>query len=101
MADTGIARFSTCFGFTDREVMELYKKYLEHTKDVRFTFQELKIWYDRYRIANGQTVYNPHFVNWALSENNLGISFADESRYVDEDCLGADLGKSMYCCLRT
>lgn len=101
MADTGIPRFSTCFGFTDREVMELYEKYVKHTKDVRFTFQELKIWYDRYRIANGQTVYNPHFVNWALSENNLGISFADESRYVDEDCLGADLGKSMYCCLRT
>ncbi|MFQ7550275.1 MAG: AAA family ATPase [Blautia marasmi] len=28
MADTGIARFSTCFGFTDREVMSYMKSIL-------------------------------------------------------------------------
>lgn len=81
MADTGIARFSTCFGFTDREVMELYKKYSAKIENTRFTFQELKIWYDGYQTAEGEPVYNPRSVNRALSENHLGTYWSSTGPY--------------------
>lgn len=81
MADTGIARFSTCFGFTDREVMELYEKYSAKIENTRFTFQELKIWYDGYQTAEGESVYNPRSVNRALSENHLGTYWSSTGPY--------------------
>lgn len=81
MADTGIARFSTCFGFTDKEVLDLYQKYSAVTEKAGFSFQELKIWYDGYQTADGESVYNPRSVIRALSENHLGTYWSSTGPY--------------------
>ena len=61
--------------------MELYEKYSAKIENTRFTFQELKIWYDGYQTAEGESVYNPRSVNRALSENHLGTYWSSTGPY--------------------
>lgn len=64
-------RFSTCFGFTEEEVDELYQRYLSTKSHPRITREDLKDWYEGYTCADGVSIYNPQSVVAALSNDRL------------------------------
>lgn len=74
-------RFSGSFGFTEKEVDMLYKRYLARTKTPRLTREGLKGWYDGYYTFGGERVYNPRSVVAALSNNNLGNYWTSSGPY--------------------
>lgn len=81
MADIGIARFNTCFGFTETEVRLLYKKYRDKNSHCQFSYNELREWYNGYQTAEGGTVFNPRSVVYALTENHLGTYWTSTGPY--------------------
>ncbi len=69
-------KYSDFFGFTEREVDELYARYMTQDIPVRkVTRDGLRLWYDGYHTKNGERVYNPRSVVLALNNNNLGNYF--------------------------
>lgn len=81
MADADISRFSTCFGFTEAEVKRLYEKYVSNAKEVRFSYDELKEWYNGYQTAAREAVFNPRSVICAFRENHLGPYWSSTGPY--------------------
>ena len=81
MANNGISHFSTCFGFSDMEVRELYQKYQKNSESVQFTYNELKEWYNGYQMADGESIFNPRSVIYALTENHLGTYWSATGPY--------------------
>lgn len=75
-------KYSEYFGFTDKEVDELFKKYLgqDFTKH-NVTREGLRIWYDGYHTKSGERVYNPRSVVLALENNNLGNYWTSSGPY--------------------
>lgn len=57
-------QFSEYFGFTEEEVVSLYKK------NEKINFNELQDWYNGYLTADGIKVYNPRSVIKALQNNH-------------------------------
>ena len=47
-------RFSSSFGFTETEVIQILQDF-----DVETPYQEIKYWYDGYKIGNTNDIYNP------------------------------------------
>ncbi len=74
-------RFSGFFGFTDREVDELYGKYLTSHSGPKITREGLRDWYDGYHTRSGERVYNPRSVVLALTNNNLGNYWTSSGPY--------------------
>lgn len=75
-------KYSAYFGFTDREVDELFDRYLQRTlKDRKVTREGLEIWYDGYHTKAGERVYNPRSVVLALENNNLGNYWTSSGPY--------------------
>ena len=75
-------RFSEYFGFTDKEVDMLFKRYLDQNeKPVQVTRDGLKKWYDGYHTKMGERLYNPRSVVMALSNNNLGNYWTSSGSY--------------------
>lgn len=74
-------RFSDYFGFTEREVEKLYKKYSEITDTTNITKDGLKEWYDGYHTASGERIYNPRSVVAALSNNRLANYWTSSGPY--------------------
>jgi hypothetical protein len=64
--------YNDYFGFTDKEVDELYKQYLKRVENPLITREGLKTWYDGYQTKSNTKVYNPRSVVVALTNNNLG-----------------------------
>lgn len=64
-------KFSEYFGFLDTEVDRLYEFYLSETKNPRFSREDLRIWYNGYHAAMGNSLYNPRSVVLALTDNQL------------------------------
>lgn len=64
-------KFSEYFGFLDEEVDTLYKIYQDHTVNVKFTREDLRMWYDGYHTAGGNRLYNPRSIVLALTDNQL------------------------------
>ena len=64
-------KFSEYFGFSDREVDQLYEIYRNNTLNPKFSRDELRIWYDGYYTATGIRLYNPRSVVLALTDNQL------------------------------
>ena len=69
-------RFEEQFGFTDEEVKELLTYY-----HVENRFSETKEWYDGYRAAAGDYLYNPRSVVCALRDNQLANYWTSSGTY--------------------
>lgn len=75
-------RYSDYFGFTDREVDELYARYVKRwgsRKEV--TREGLRTWYNGYHTKAGERVYNPRSVVLSLENNNLGNYWTSSGPY--------------------
>lgn len=81
MANMEMLRFHSCFGFTEQEVQMLFRQYCFKTPKPAFAFDDLKIWYNGYQTAGGESVFNPRSVNCALSENHLGAYWSSTGPY--------------------
>lgn len=55
-------RFSSYFGFSEKEVDKLFQIYSNTTARPRITREDLKIWYDGYCTASGEQLYNPRSI---------------------------------------
>lgn len=75
-------RYSEYFGFVDREVDDLYARYLkQEIPDRKVTREGLRAWYDGYHTKSGEQVYNPRSVDLALENNNLGNYWTSSGPY--------------------
>lgn len=75
-------RFSEYFGFTEKEVDMLFRRY----KDANYTVfnvsrEGLKSWYDGYSTQSGKKLYNPRSVVMALTNNNLSNYWTSSGPY--------------------
>ena len=78
--------FAKYFGFTDDEVKDLIEKYT-----TKVTYQELKDWYDGYKLASID-IYNPNSVSLAIRKNCVLSYFKDSANNEDLfDCINMDL----------
>ena len=75
------AKYSEYFGFTDEEVDNLYKKYLQVETTPTVTREGLKLWYDGYQSAGGKMLYNPRSVIGALTNNQLASYWTSSGPY--------------------
>lgn len=78
---TNEQRFSEYFGFTDCEVDELYRRYLENTKNRMVSRADLKTWYDGYHTKSGVRLYNPRSIVLSLMNNNTGNYWTSSGPY--------------------
>lgn len=76
-----IPRFSEYFGFTDSEIDDLFKRYLQSCSSPNITREDLKDWYDGYHSASGVRLYNPRSIVSALSTNKIGSYWTESGRY--------------------
>lgn len=74
-------RFSEYFGFTEKEVDELFICYQERTNRQQVTREGLKHWYDGYHTKAGTRLYNPRSVVMSLTNNNLGNYWTSSGPY--------------------
>ena len=75
-------KFSEYFGFTEKEVDVLYKKYEINQPEYRKVTREgLKEWYNGYHTLSGERLYNPRSVVMALTNNNLGNYWTSAGPY--------------------
>lgn len=74
-------RFSEYFGFTDSEVDRLFNIYCQTTDKIRFTREDLRIWYDGYYTAGGDRMYNPRSITGALTDNQLRNYWTSSGTY--------------------
>lgn len=78
---TVMERFSSYFGFTEREVDRLYDLYDKTTKKPKLTREDLRVWYDGYHTASGERLYNPRSVVCALANNQLANYWTSSGPY--------------------
>ena len=74
-------KYSKYFGFTKEEVDGLYERYLEKEKNVKFSREDLEIWYNGYQTLNGVRLYNPRSVIASFHNNNLGNYWTSSGPY--------------------
>lgn len=68
-------RFSEYFGFTEKEVDVLYKRYENYNVGTKqITREGLRYWYNGYHTKSGERLYNPRSVVMSLENNNMGNS---------------------------
>lgn len=63
--------YSEYFGFCGSEVDVLFEIYLRTTRRPKITRNDLQDWYDGYRTAGGERLYNPRSIVSALTDNQL------------------------------
>ena len=74
-------KFSDYFGFTQTEVQELYRRYMERTGKPAVSLEGLGLWYDGYYTASGERIYNPRSVAAALGNNRLANYWTSSGPY--------------------
>ena len=74
-------KYSEYFGFVEEEVDQLYDIYKRITKNPKISRNELKEWYDGYRAAAGEYLYNPRSVVCALRDNQLANYWISSGTY--------------------
>lgn len=74
-------KYCSYFGFCEKEVDELYKRYLRLTKQPKISREDLRIWYDGYQTAAGIKLYNPRSVSAALRDNQLSSYWTSSGPY--------------------
>lgn len=73
--------FSDYFGFTEKEVDELFGRYMENCECPSVTRDGLREWYNGYHTASGERVYNPRSVVYALRYNHLESFWTSSGPY--------------------
>lgn len=75
--------YDTFFGFSDEEVHKLCNE------KRMISYDELKYWYDGYKLQNGQSLFNPRSVNNALTDG-VCLNYWTETGPMNEiaDCIG-------------
>ncbi|MCQ2259271.1 MAG: ATP-binding protein [Bacteroidaceae bacterium] len=68
------ANLAPCYGFTEKEVMLLAEQY-------NVSMEELKQWYDGYRIGKEKSIYNPYSVMKALKRDDCKSYWATTGAY--------------------
>lgn len=74
-------KYSEFFGFTEKEVDVLFKKYQCLTENPKVTREGLRLWYNGYHTKSGERVYNPRSVVASLTNNNLGNYWTSSGPY--------------------
>lgn len=75
-------RFSEYFGFTEKEVDQLFLRYQkQEMKEKQVTRDGLREWYDGYHTKAGERLYNPRSVVLSLTNNNLGNYWTSSGPY--------------------
>uniref|UniRef100_UPI003208BAD0 AAA family ATPase n=1 Tax=Coprobacter fastidiosus TaxID=1099853 RepID=UPI003208BAD0 len=75
-------KYSEYFGFTDKEVDELFRRYQSQKLECENVTREgLRIWYDGYHTKAGERVYNPRSVVASLTNNNMGNYWTSSGPY--------------------
>lgn len=75
-------RFAEYYGFTEKEVDGLFKRYQVENADLgEVTREGLKNWYDGYSTKTVERLYNPRSVVMALSNKNLGNYWTSSGPY--------------------
>lgn len=74
-------KYSSYFGFTEKETEEIYERYRENERAPEVTLHELKEWYDGYETAGGEKIYNPRSVVRALQDNHIGSYWTNSGPY--------------------
>lgn len=75
-------RFSEYFGFTEKDVDDLFARYQKiQTEPKHITREGLKSWYDGYHTRSGERLYNPRSVVISLSNNNFGNYWTSSGPY--------------------
>ena len=75
-------RFSEYFGFTEKEVDELFERYQNiQLPPKQITRGGLKYWYDGYHTRSGERLYNPRSVVISLTNNNFGNYWTSAGPY--------------------
>lgn len=74
-------KFSEYFGFLGQEVDDLYRRYRNQTADPSITREDLRLWYDGYHTAKGETLYNPRSVVCALRDDQLSNYWTSSGPY--------------------
>ena len=74
-------KYSQYLGFDDKEVDELYARYLSVTDAPTIEREGLRLWYDGYYTMGGKRMYNPRSVVCALSDNQLGSYWTNAGPY--------------------
>jgi hypothetical protein len=75
------SKYSEYFGFTEKEVQYLYDKYKKITPNPAITYEDLQLWYNGYKTANGIRIYNPRSVVFALEDNSLQSYWTSSGPY--------------------
>lgn len=75
------AKFSGYFGFSNEEVDALYEKFLKKNAEPHLTREDLRFWYDGYCTLDGQKLYNPRSVVYALSNNQIASYWTGSGTY--------------------
>lgn len=78
---TTMEMFCEYFGFTDDEVDDLYSRYLKQQKNPKVSREGIREWYDGYRIASGNRLYNPRSVVFAFQYNQLSDYWTSSGPY--------------------
>lgn len=74
-------KFSEYFGFTEKETLELYERYIALEKAPHFDFEGLREWYNGYQTANGKKLFNPRAVICALTSNQIQSYWTSSGPY--------------------
>mgnify|MGYP002512308879 CR=1 FL=1 len=75
-------KYSTYFGFTEKEVDILFERYKNIASDSRhITRAGLRTWYNGYHTKSNQRIYNPRSVIASLTNNNLGNYWTSSGPY--------------------
>ncbi len=69
------------FGFTEKEVDELYARFALNQENPAVSREGLRLWYDGYYTKQGVRVYNPRSVVASLTNNNLGNYWTSSGPY--------------------
>lgn len=78
---TSMELFSDSFGFTEREIDELYDRYSRVERRKKVSREGLKEWYDGYCTKSGERLYNPRSVVLALKYNQLASYWTNSGPY--------------------
>ncbi len=74
-------KFSDCFGFTEMEVQQLYKRYEDINQNKSVSKEGLQLWYNGYHTCLGERLYNPRSVVASLNNNRLGNYWTSSGPY--------------------
>ena len=74
-------KFSEYFGFLNTEVDRLFDIYQRTTRNAKITREDLAEWYDGYRTAAGDRLYNPRSVVCALVDNQISNYWTGSGPY--------------------